>query len=92
MIIKGVFRNKIKYKMKDFFISQFKHESVQFTREYISAKDIWYLLTIGIEKKEIKLRMHNNKEGSWKIMGKRIPDSLLRMEEDFNELICKNER
>lgn len=77
--------------MKDYFICQFKDERVQFTREYINAKDIWYLLTIGIEKKEIKLRMHNNKEGIWKIMGNRIPNSLLRMEEDFNEVICKNE-
>ncbi len=78
--------------MKDYFISRFKDENVQFTREYTNAKDIWYRLTIGIEKKEIKLRMHNNKEGIWKIMGNRIPNSLLRMEEDFNDLICKNER
>ena len=77
--------------MKDYFISQFKHQSVQFTREYLNAKDIWYLVTIGLERNEIKLRMHNNKEGIWKIMGNRVPSSLLKMEEDFNEVICKNE-
>ncbi len=53
--------------MKDYFISQFKEERAQLTREYINAKDIWYLNTIGIEKKEIKLRMHNNKERIWKL-------------------------
>lgn len=77
--------------MKDYFISQFKHENVQFKREYSNAKDIWYQLIIEIERKETNLRMHNNKEGVWKIMGHRIPDSLLKMEEDFNEVICKNE-
>jgi len=78
--------------MKDYFIGKFNNNNVvEFAREYINEKDIWYVLTLGIEGKPSKLRMHNNKIGVWRIMGTRIPRSVLKLEEEFNEVIRKNE-
>ena len=78
--------------MKDYFIKKFKNDNVEFTREYVNDKDIWYQLTMENEGKQLKFRMHNKEEGTWRIMGSRIPYNLLKLEEDFNELISKNER
>ncbi len=77
--------------MKDYFIKTFNNNVVEFAREYINEKDIWYRVTLGTEGKQLKLRMHNDKTGLWKIMGNRIPYTLLKLEDDFNEVICKNE-
>lgn len=78
--------------MKDYFFKKFKQDTVEFTREYINEKDIWYTLAVGLKGEQLKCRMHNNNRGIWKIMGNRIPIIFLKFEEDFNEAILKNER
>lgn len=79
--------------MKDYFIRKFNNNTVEFEREFINEKDIWYSLTLRIEGKNLKYRMHNNKNSTktWRIMGNRVPLSVLQMEEDFNDVIGKNE-
>ncbi|MEJ7678035.1 MAG: hypothetical protein WKG06_09260 [Segetibacter sp.] len=79
--------------MKDYFIGKFNNNTVEFEREFINEKDIWYSLSLGVEGKKLKYRMHNNKNSArtWKIMGNRVPFKLLQMEEDFNDVIGKNE-
>jgi hypothetical protein len=77
--------------MKDYFVGNFNNNIVEFTREYTNENDIWYMVTLGVEGKQLKLRMHNNKIGIWRIMGNRVPHTVLRMEEQFNEVIRRNE-
>ena len=79
--------------MKDYFIGKFNSETVEFQREYINERDIWYSLTLGVEGKLLKYRMHNNKNAreTWKIMGDRIPVNVLKLEIKFNDFISRNE-
>ena len=79
--------------MKDYFIRKFNNNTVEFEREYINENDIWYSLTLGIDGKKLKYRMHNNKNAkeTWRIMGNRIPVDVLKLEIEFNDVISKNE-
>lgn len=77
--------------MKDYFVRNFNNNTVEFTREYTNENDIWYVVTLGVEGKQLKLRMHNNKIGIWSIMGNRVPYTILKLEAEFNEVIRKNE-
>lgn len=79
--------------MKDYFIEKFNNNRVEFEREFINEKDIWYSLTLQIDGKNLRYRMHNSKNSTttWKIMGNRVPFNVLQLEKDFNDVIIKNE-
>ena len=77
--------------MKDYFIKKYALVEVEFFRDYVSGKDIWYDIAINKEGTNTKYRMHNNADRTWKLTGNRTPPFLLRLEEELNEAICKNE-
>jgi hypothetical protein len=77
--------------MKEYFVVQYAMYQVEFFRDYINGTDIWYDIAINIEGVSTRYRMHNDKNQSWKITGRRNPPSIMRLEEDFCEAICRNE-
>ena len=77
--------------MQDYFIKKYQLYDVEFLRDYINSKDIWYSLVVTRGDESIRCKMHNNNNRIWKITGSRISPLLLRLQEDFNEAIGKNE-
>jgi hypothetical protein len=76
--------------MKEFFLATFRGDRYEFTRVTTTAFDVWYHIRMT-EQNDIQYRMHGNKEGNWKITTKRIPTALLALENDFGEIISRNE-
>jgi len=78
--------------MKTFFVKTFRGHQFEFTRVLSSSFDPWYHISVNLNDTEIKYRMHNNKEGTWKITAERLPRLLYSLEGEFDELIQLNER
>lgn len=78
--------------MKTFFARTFRGHQFEFTRVLSSSFDPWYHISVNLNNVAIKYKMHNNKEGIWKITVTRLPWLLYSLEEEFNELIKLNER
>ncbi|WP_018611220.1 hypothetical protein [Segetibacter koreensis] len=77
--------------IKEYFIKKVGLYDVEFFRDYINIKDTWYDVAVKVEGKDIKCRMHKNKDQAWRIVGNRLPYVLLKLEEEFSEAIGKNE-
>ena len=77
--------------MKEYFVIKYALYQVEFFRDYISSKDIWYDIAIDKAGVNTKYRMHNNNNRIWKIAGTRTPPFVLKLEEDFSEAIGRNE-
>lgn len=85
--------NSIKlFTMKDFFVKTFRGYQFEFTRVLSSSFDPWYHISVHLDNVNIKYRMHNDKEGTWKITVNRLPRVLYSLEAEFNELIQLNEK
>ena len=78
--------------MKDFFTKTCRGRQFEFTRVLSSSFDPWYHISVNLNDVNIKYRMHNNKEGIWKITVGRLPRLLYSLEGEFDELIQLNER
>ena len=78
--------------MKDFFVETCRGHQFEFTRVLSSSFDPWYHISVNLNAVDIKYRMHNNKEGIWKITVTRLPWLLYSLEGEFNELIQLNEK
>ncbi len=78
--------------MKDFFARTYRGHQFEFTRVLSSSFDTWYHISVNLNNVNIKYRMHNDKEGTWKITIKRLPPLLYSLEGEFNDLIKLNEK
>lgn len=78
--------------MKEFFIKTYRGHQFEFTRVVSSSFDAWYHISVNLDDAAIKYRMHNNKDGIWKITADRLPRLLYSLEGEFNELILLNEK
>jgi hypothetical protein len=78
--------------MKEFFVKTFRGRQFEFTRVAHSSFDAWYHISVNLDDTAIKYRMHNNKQGIWKITAERLPRLLYALEGEFNELIQLNEK
>lgn len=78
--------------MKDFFAKTFRGHQFEFTRVLASSFDPWYHISVNLNEVNIKYRMHNNKDGIWKITVERLPRLLYSLEAEFNEVIQLNEK
>lgn len=78
--------------MKEFFIKTYRGRQFEFTRVVSSSFDAWYHISVNLDDAAIKYRMHNNKDGIWKITADRLPRLLYSLEGEFNELILSNEK
>lgn len=78
--------------MKAFFLKTFRGYQFEFKRVLSSSIDTWYHISVRIDDKDVKYRMHNNKEGMWKITAERLPLWLYALEMEFNDAIQINEK
>jgi hypothetical protein len=78
--------------MKDYFARTYRGHQFEFRRVLSSSFDPWYHISVNLNDVDIKYRMHNNKEGTWKITVARLPWLLYSLEGEFNELILLNEK
>jgi hypothetical protein len=78
--------------MKDFFAKTYRGHQFEFTRVLSSSFDPWYHISVNLNDEDIKYRMHNDKEGIWKITVTRLPPLLYSLEGEFNDLIKLNEK
>ena len=78
--------------MKAFIAKTYRGHQFEFTRVLASSFDPWYHISVILDKTTIKFRMHNNKEGDWKITEGRLPRLLYSLEGEFDELIQLNEK
>lgn len=80
------------FHMKDFMARTFRGRQFQFQRVFVSSIDTWYHISVTLDNKAIKFRMHLNKKGDWKITEERLPSLLYSLEGEFEELIQLNEK
>lgn len=77
--------------MKIFFIKTFRGREFEFTRVLTSPFDPWYHISVTLDNKLVKYRMHINNKGEWKITVERLPSLLYTLEAEFSELLTMNE-
>lgn len=78
--------------MKEYFIKTLRGQQFEFRRVSSSSFDRWYHIGTTIGSTNTNYRMHDNKEGVWKIMSKRTPNYITDLESEFNEVILGNEQ
>jgi len=78
--------------MKDLITKTFRGHQFEFKRVLSSSFDPWYHITVTLDNVLYKYRMHDAKDGNWKITVKRLPWILYSLEAEFNDLIVFNEK
>lgn len=77
--------------MKEYFVKSIRGHQFEFKRVSSSSFDQWYHISAIGAGSDIEYRMHDTKNGVWKLMSKRIPTCITDLETEFNEVINGNE-
>lgn len=77
--------------MKEYFVTTIKGRLFEIKRTSASNFGTWYTISVIINNQEVKYSMNNTCKGVWKIITKRLPTFIYRLESDLCDLIEKNE-